>query len=80
MLKIVAEQIKPDCCHTPAVVSVLLTPLPVSCPLTTPLHYTKTKQKQIQKSQRYEAKSLHLIYTAYNHTVSNKSAVFIHDI
>ena len=27
-------------CHTPAVVSTLLTPLPVSCPLTTPLHYT----------------------------------------
>ena len=35
-----AEQIKPDCCHTPAVVSILLTPLPVSCPSTTPLHYT----------------------------------------
>ena len=35
-----AEQIKPDCCHTPAVVSILLTPLPVSCPLTTvPSHY-----------------------------------------
>ena len=25
-----AEQIKPDCCHTPAVVSILLTPLPGS--------------------------------------------------
>ena len=35
-----AEQIKPDCCHTPAVVSILLTPLPVSCPSTTPLHYS----------------------------------------
>ena len=34
-----AEQIKPDCCRTPAVVSNLLTPLPVSCPSTTPLHY-----------------------------------------
>ena len=34
-----AEQVKPDCCHTPAVVSTLLTPLPVSCSLTTPLHY-----------------------------------------
>ena len=34
-----AEQVKPDCCHTPAVVSTLLTPLPVSCPLTTPHHY-----------------------------------------
>ena len=33
-----AEQIKPDCCRTPAVVSILLTPLPVSCP-TTPHHY-----------------------------------------
>ena len=33
-----AEQIKPDCCRTPAVVSILLTPLLVSCPLTTPLH------------------------------------------
>ena len=37
-----AEQIKPDCCGTPAVVSILLTPLPVSCP-TTPHHYTKNK-------------------------------------
>ena len=36
-----AEQIKPDCCHAPAVVSILLTPLPVSCP-TTPLHYSNT--------------------------------------
>ena len=35
-----AEQVKTDCCHTPAVVSILLTPLPVSCPLTTPHHYT----------------------------------------
>ena len=35
-----AEQIKPDCCRTPAVVSILLTPLPVSCPFTTPHHYT----------------------------------------
>ena len=34
-----AEQIKPDCCHTPAVVSTLLTPLPVSCPSTTPQNY-----------------------------------------
>ena len=34
-----AEQVKTDCCHTPAVVSTLLTPLPVSCPLTTPHHY-----------------------------------------
>ena len=34
-----AEQIKPDCCHTPAVVSTLLTQLPVTCPSTTPLHY-----------------------------------------
>ena len=34
-----AEQVKTDCWHTPAVVSTLLTPLPVSCPLTTPLHY-----------------------------------------
>ena len=25
MLKIAAEQVKPDCCHTPAVVSTLLT-------------------------------------------------------
>ena len=33
-----AEQVKTDCCHTPAVVSTLLTPLPVSCPLTTPRH------------------------------------------
>ena len=36
-----AEQVKPDCCHTPAVVSTLLTPLPVSCPLTTPHHYRR---------------------------------------
>ena len=36
-----AEQVKSDCCHTPAVVSTLLTPLPVSCPLTTPHHYTQ---------------------------------------
>ena len=35
-----AEQVKTDCCHTPAVVSTLLTPLPVPCPLTTPHHYT----------------------------------------
>ena len=35
-----AEQVKTDCCHTPAVVSTLLTPLPVSCPLTTLHHYT----------------------------------------
>ena len=34
-----AEKVKPDCCHTPAVVSTLLTLLPVSCPLTTPIHY-----------------------------------------
>ena len=34
-----AEQVKRDCCHTPAVVSTLLTPLPVSCPLTTLHHY-----------------------------------------
>ena len=34
------EQVKPGCCHTPAVVSTLLTLLPVSCPLTTPHHYT----------------------------------------
>ena len=34
-----AEKVKPDCCRTPAVVSTLLTPLPVSCPLTTPHHY-----------------------------------------
>ena len=34
-----AEQVKTDCCHTPAVVSTLLTPLPVSCPLTTLHHY-----------------------------------------
>ena len=34
-----AEQVKTDCCHTPAVVSTLLTPLPVSCPWTTPHHY-----------------------------------------
>ena len=34
-----AEQVKTDCCYTPAVVSTLLTPLPVSCPLTTPHHY-----------------------------------------
>ncbi len=34
-----AEKVKPDCCYSPAVVSTLLTPLPVSCPLTTPLHY-----------------------------------------
>ena len=34
-----AEQIKPDCCHTPAVLSILLTLLPVSCPSTTPHHY-----------------------------------------
>ena len=40
VLKIAAEQVKRDCCHTPAVVSTLLTPLPVSCPLTTPHHYT----------------------------------------
>ena len=34
-----AEQVKTGCCHTPAVVSTLLTPLPVSWPLTTPHHY-----------------------------------------
>ena len=41
VLKIVcAEQVKPDCCRTPAVVSILLTQLPVSCPSTSPpLHY-----------------------------------------
>ena len=35
-----AEQVKTDCCHTPAVVSTLLTPLPVSYPVddATPLH------------------------------------------
>ena len=33
-------RVKPDCCRTPAVVSTLLTPLPVSCPLTTPHHYS----------------------------------------
>ena len=38
-----AEKVKPDSCRTPAVVSTLLTPLPVSCPLTTPLHYTCIK-------------------------------------
>ena len=40
-----AEKVKPDCCHTPAVVSTLLTPLPVSCPLTTPLHYIQKWQE-----------------------------------
>ena len=39
VLKIVCSWAKPDCCHTPAVVSTLLIPLPVSCPLTTPHHY-----------------------------------------
>ena len=36
-----AEQIKPDCCRTPAVVSILLTPLPGSVSFDTPppLHY-----------------------------------------
>ena len=38
----------------PAVVSILLTPLPVSCPLTTPPHYikirTKKKRRRRQKS------------------------------
>ena len=38
-----AEQIKPDCCRTPAVVSILLTQLPVSCPSTTPHHYIYTE-------------------------------------
>ena len=45
-----AEQVKRDCCHTPAVVSTLLTPLPVSCPLTTPHHYIKIKAFASQSS------------------------------
>jgi len=54
-----AEQIKPDCCHTPAVVSILLNPLPVSCPSTTPLHY-KSKivrgRKVFEKKKKEEVK------------------------
>ena len=42
-----AEQVKTDCCHTPAVVSTLLTPLPVSCPLTTLHHYIQKGIKNL---------------------------------
>ena len=35
-------------CHTPAVVSTLLTPLPVSCPLTTPHHYIKNLEGSLK--------------------------------
>ena len=64
-----AEQVKTDCCHTPAVVSTLLTPLPVSCPLTTPLHYisigggsavecllTKVKKQELQLQHQSRAR------------------------
>ena len=47
-----AEQVKPDCCHTPAVVSTLLTPLPVSCPLTTPHHYTSIRNNRITSHRK----------------------------
>ena len=43
--KVACEKVKPDCCYSPAVVSTLLTPLPVSCPLTTPFHYTLHPQR-----------------------------------
>ena len=50
-----AEQVKTDCCHTPAVVSTLLTPLPVSCPLTTPHHniyiYYRSMTKAVHVSR-----------------------------
>ena len=40
-----AEQIKPDCCRTPAVVSILLTPLPGSVSFDAPpRHYTYNAQ------------------------------------
>ncbi len=45
-----AEQIKPDCCRTPAVVSILLTPLPVSCPSTTPHHYIYIYIKRLKSA------------------------------
>ena len=39
-----AEQIKPDCCRLHLMLSpFLLTPLPVSCPSTTPHHYNYKK-------------------------------------
>ena len=52
-----AEQVKSDCCHTPAVVSTLLTPLPVACPLTTPHHYIHKLQKIQKTSARLILKS-----------------------
>ena len=58
-----AEQVKPDCCHTPAVVSTLLTPLPVSCPLTTPHHYINNNNREYKVIYNYietkHAKSKH---------------------
>ena len=49
-----AEQVKTDCWHTPAVVSTLLTPLPVSCPLTTPHHYIRHGCNTLSDSGEFE--------------------------
>ena len=66
-----AEQVKTDCCHTPAVVSTLLTPLPVSCPLTTPHHYINieyydnTDNWHILTTQKLENKMLGYLPNLY---------------
>ena len=63
----------------PAVVSTLLTPLPVSCPLTTPLHYIHVplyllwayllfmsgKTTRIQFFPKEEERTKHINYTLY---------------
>ena len=58
-----AEQVKTDCCNTPAVVSTLLTPLPVSCPLTTPLHYITVHLSMLNKVPGFYCYSWHTQWT-----------------
>ena len=60
VLKTAAEQVKTDCCHTPAVVSTLLTPLPVSCPLTTPHHYIILYVKCFGRTMLYRCIEYHI--------------------
>ena len=62
-----AEQVKTDCCHTPAVVSTLLTPLPVSCPLTTPLHYIWKSVSSVQT----------ITHAHHNHFFKNSRLYFL---
>ena len=61
-----AEQIKHDCCCTPAVVSILLTPLPVSCPTSPPLHYKTIyglkKKKWVAKRQGHHNLEFHIVH------------------